>query len=300
MSALGVGIFLGSFPAMLVASMSFARRSGDALGVTVTLLFVGGIVAMLLVNPLLGGFVDFIIGAALLPLGVYLLTFKAFHQTLRKNEERRLEHLAVQQQKESAKAAAVKHRNEWIAALENDYAFILKGNVLDGPLSGACVLACNSRDSSLRIYGYYVGDEFKIVSDAVMPISEVVSVEIIRPMEMKRVKKVQAVGVVSSSKKSPIARGLVGGAVLGPAGMILGAASGAGKDVKTEIKEHTVWEEAQMEGDPQLHIGTSDPSNPLIRIKPDEKSEADEWYHRIKAIQAQHSSETSNRAGIAS
>lgn len=197
------------------------------------------------------------------------------------------EQLAEKERKKELRKAIALEKSNWLAEINATLKYATAGTLVGGIGQGRCVLAFDEAQRSIRIFGYTTGQEFKVRLEANIPVSQIISLEVVRPMEMKRVQRTQAVGVVSTNKKSPVARGLAGGALIGPAGLVLGAASGASKDTTTEIKEHKVWEQVQREGDPELWVGTSDPGSPLIKVKPENSAAADEWLYRIKALQSQ-------------
>jgi hypothetical protein len=74
--------------------------------------------------------------------------------------------------------------------------------------------------------------------------------------------------------------------LLGPAGLVIGAASGLNGKIETNVEERRIAEKVSELGAPQLIIGTSDPQRPVLKLKFDDPEVASEWMYRIRGAQA--------------
>jgi hypothetical protein len=134
---------------------------------------------------------------------------------------------------------------------------------------------------SLRTVSY-VDDEFRVQADATIPLADIFSVEVQRTEVMEDYYRTELVPVVSSKKKSPVARSVVGWALLGPVGALVGAASGTRADIPTDVQERKVLDQRKRVGPAVLVLGTTNPLHPMIKISLESDHAVEEWKFRIK------------------
>lgn len=125
-----------------------------------------------------------------------------------------------------------------------------------------------------------------VKENAYLNINQIISINTARPKITKSRKTSVPVSIVESKNKSPVARGLIGGAILGPAGIVIGAASGLNSKTTTRIENRDSYESYETQGDPQLIMGTTSPELPVLKLKFSAPELADEWMFRIRGLQA--------------
>lgn len=118
---------------------------------------------------------------------------------------------------------------------------------------------------------------FEITSDVVIQFSAIRAVEFVQDDVVETYMRRVTTPVAVQKKKSAIGRGLVGGVLLGPAGLLLGAASGVAPS--TKIVEHTVSHADQriIKGPPTMMLTTRERVDPFIRIEFAKPDDARAW-----------------------
>jgi hypothetical protein len=280
MSAIGFGLCVGA----LVTATAITPRAFEKSGEIGLSLMAGGILAWVITPPLIEGFFGFIVGASSLPFAATLVLrsrIDALTQQKAIDDERRAkEREANQQRRDSAREAA----EQWPAD-QSGWTHISKARMMHVAGQPHCYFMIGETSPRLRIVTYQVSQEFTIDGETEIDLARVISMNIASPSVTKIRSKTVPVTTIEHKKKSPIARGLVGGALLGPAGLVLGAASGLNSKVTSSVSHEKVQEEYETLGDPQLIIGTSDKDNPVLKMKFDPPSLADEWMYRIMGAQ---------------
>jgi hypothetical protein len=197
------------------------------------------------------------------------------------DEERRVaEAQAYQDRRAAAKEDAGRWPSEQIGST-----YITKGRLMHVNGQPKCFFMLTNGGADLRIVEYKDGPDFSVDNDITVPISQVISLNVASPTVTRTRTKTVPVTVVEKKNKSPVGRGLVGGVLLGPAGLVLGAASGLNSNLASTVKHENVNETYDTLGDPQLIIGTTNPDQPVFKIKFDPPGLADEWMYRLHAAQ---------------
>ncbi|KHL24276.1 hypothetical protein PK98_15030 [Croceibacterium mercuriale] len=284
MSTFGFGIIAGVIPALFIAGMTANTRFPLK-----TAILLVGVIGFLLAPPLLEGIPDFILGLCALPGLLWILKRGEIKQQQQEQVDKAAEAAELIEQSNLVRRAAENQKRLWLEDLRTNFPHQVTGIIISKPTTTTGVLVVDHSENVLRLFGYRTNDAFTVEVTAAVRATDILSVEIVRPSTKKRVRRMEAVPVVTSQKKSPVARGLVGGALLGPVGLVVGAASGIGRDVSTKIEEHVIWDEVDAPGPAVLHIGTTILDSPLIRFKPEREQDAEDWLHRIKAWQASSS-----------
>ena len=161
-----------------------------------------------------------------------------------------------------------------------------EGRLLNVPERPSCVAMLGGEGRLFRLVEYRLGNSFDVLNDKTLPINKIISLDIARPTVKKTVYTTQAVPIVKKQHRSPVGRAAVGALVAGPLGAVVGAASGLGGKVTTEVEERKVAQQVEGLGDPQLIMGTSDAERPLLKIKFDPPELAESWLYKIRAAQA--------------
>lgn len=280
MSALGFGLLVG----MLVTATAVTPRAFEKPEKIGLPLMAAGPVVWFVTPPLIEGFLGFILGAFVPPfIAALALHSKMEALTQQKaidDERRAAERAANQRRKEEAHAAA----EQWPAD-QHGWTHISKARMMHVAGQPHCYFMINDQGSALRIASYQISQDFTIDGDTQIEIERVVSMNIASPSITKTRTKTVPVTTIEHKKKSPIARGLVGGALLGPAGLVLGAASGLNSKVTSSVSHEKIQEEYETLGDPQLIMGTSNLDSPILKLKFDPPSLAEEWMYRIMGAQ---------------
>lgn len=280
MSALGFGLFIGALATIVAITHRAFERPGQAN----ICFFLAGIFAWFFTPDLVEGFAGFIVGVAVVPT-VATVAFNSkivalAQQKAVDNERRALERAAKQAQRDEAKAAADRWPSEQIG-----WNHISKAQMMHVAGQPACYFMIDEKGGALRIATYQLTQEFAVDNDFEINVRGVISMNVASPSVTKTRTKTVPVTTIQHEKKSPIARGLVGGVLLGPAGLVLGAASGLNSKVTSTVSHEKVLEDYETVGEPQLIIGTSDQTHPVLKIKFDPPSLAEEWMYRILGAQ---------------
>jgi hypothetical protein len=234
--------------------------------------------------PLVIGFPGFLIGAGL-PIAISYVLLRSQIAILKEerlaDEERRAaEAQAYVDRRATAKEAANRWPSEQLGATH-----ISQGRLMHVKGQPKCFFMLTDEGKAIRIVEFKDAPDFELQGECTLPTSRIISIHIASPTVTKTRSKTVPVTVVEKKNKSPVGRGLVGGVLLGPAGVVLGAASGLNSKVVSTVKHETVNENYDALGDPQLIIGTSNPDQPIFKIKFDPPTLADEWIYRIQGIQ---------------
>lgn len=133
------------------------------------------------------------------------------------------------------------------------------------------------RPLGAQISPHRVWNDFRVESDREFTFDEIRAVAFEQGEIVETYNRVVTTPVAVAKKKSAIGRGLVGGVLLGPAGMVLGAASGVSqttqiKHIKTvEVAERTVA------GPPTVVLTTKDRHSLFVKIEMGSADEARAW-----------------------
>lgn len=205
------------------------------------------------------------------------------------DEKKRLELEAVERKTKLAEKQARLEAElwEWAKDLhQNGWSHVSVGKMMHLEGQPRCVLALAENSPTLRFDRVDGSDDFKVHPPIILSLSDIISLNVARPTVRKSREELTPVPITESVQRSPVARGLLGGAILGPAGLVLGAASGLNSKTTTNIEYQTVTKEYDAPGAPQLIIGTKWEDYPYFKIKCANQEVADEWMFRIRGRQA--------------
>ncbi|RYX80510.1 hypothetical protein EON83_28350 [bacterium] len=282
MSALGFGLLVGALATICTVIHRAFERPG---GINVFLL-VSGISALVITPDLIKGFLGFIVGATIPPMVAALALHSKInamaHQKAVDDERRAGDRAARQALREAAQAAA----DSWPSE-QTGWNHISKAKMMHVAGQPSCYFMIDEKGGSLRVATYQVSQDFTLDSDFQVPVRGVISMNVASPSVTKTRTKTVPVTTIHHEKKSPVARGLVGGILLGPAGLVLGAASGLNSKATSTVSQEKILEDYETVGDPQLIIGTSDQTYPVLKFKFDPPTLAEEWMYRILGAQRQ-------------
>lgn len=282
MSALGFGLFVGA----LASIVTVTHRAFDRPGGANFFLLVFGVSAWVITPELIEGFLGFVVGAAIPPIVAALALNSKIdllaQQKANDDERRAGERAANQMRRDAARAAA----DSWPSE-QAGWNHISKAKMMHVAGQPTCYFMIDEKGASLRIATYQLSQEFTIESDFQVAVRRIISMNVASPSVTKTRTKTVPVTTVHHEKKSPVARGLVGGVLLGPAGLVLGAASGLNSKATSTVSHEKVLEDYETVGDPQLIIGTSDQTYPVLKFKFDPPTLAEEWMYRILGAQRQ-------------
>jgi hypothetical protein len=164
--------------------------------------------------------------------------------------------------------------------------YISQGKLMHIPGQPPCFMMMSVKNRKLRFDRYSYDDSLVIEDVFEIFTRDILSITVARPKTKETRKEMVPVSIVESKNKSPIGRGLVGGALLGPAGLVLGAASGLNAKTSTRIEHETVYREYEGLGAPQLIIGTNVMERPVLKVRCETQELADDWLYRIRALQS--------------
>lgn len=149
----------------------------------------------------------------------------------------------------------------------------------------------NGRPSLIAISGdklavTYLSDAraTRTEDELIFPVGSLVSASLEGTKATERKLVTEREPVIVHQKKSPVARALVGGALLGPVGAIAGASSGLNSKSHIRYKETKVYKDVECEGPKLLVVGTSDVRSPALRITCPSDKQTEDWFHRINAL----------------
>jgi hypothetical protein len=139
-----------------------------------------------------------------------------------------------------------------------------------------------SDDTELRVVTYNMKREFEIATDDRYPIAGLSSASLEREERVERFKRTVVTPIAVQKGKSPIARGAVGGLLLGPAGLVLGAASGL--TTKTKIVEHVheVDDQRIVIGKPTLVLKFGTPLSHIVKLEMPSDLDVERWVSRLQ------------------
>lgn len=138
----------------------------------------------------------------------------------------------------------------------------------------------------LRILKITEAEPFGKISDQTLNVRAIVSMDVYIPKGTKVITHRDKVPVSVKEQRNTIGRAVVGGALMGPLGAVVGGVSGLGG--KTNVEYHASYrtETIETSGKSQLVLGTNDINNPVIRIEFIPSNISNEWYYRIRAAQS--------------
>ena len=132
------------------------------------------------------------------------------------------------------------------------------------------LISCREDEASLTVS-----------SDETLSIKNIKSVSIDQPYKDRIITHIDKTPVAVGTKRSPGGRALIGAAIAGPAGAIIGGMSGLGGKSQVEQIETKRHETVQVKGQPKLVIAIDDLSKPRRILKFETVSETNEWSARI-------------------
>lgn len=286
MNSLSFGIVIGS----IVTALSFVPKAfpSNARGPG-WVIVIGGFVAAILVGSLEipdgVGFFAFILGMVISTIPFWVLGKKRLDEA---EEERRQkdESTRLKKEAEEAKRAEVQRQKQAFWEGMTGWDFRSEGRMMNVSGQPNCFFASGAEGRLLRIVQFIENnEEFKITDDKTISVNKIMSMNIASPKYNVTEHYKQAVPVVSSEpKKSVVGRSVVGGALFGPAGAIVGGMTGLNNTVSTKIEEREFSRKVERTGNPQLIMSTTDPHNPVFKIEFRPPSLADEWMFRIRGF----------------
>jgi hypothetical protein len=147
--------------------------------------------------------------------------------------------------------------------------------------------------STIQVISYFLDEELHIHTDLALHQGDVLTVE----TEIEQIAKTRSKQITTpvpvqtitqtGQNRSALGRGIVGAAVLGPAGGVIGAVSGLDNKTslnsKTEIIEHKsyVKEDYTVEGRAFLVVGIRNFKSPILKLEFVDRQELKEWYVRF-------------------
>lgn len=134
---------------------------------------------------------------------------------------------------------------------------------------------------AVRMLSYRDDPSFEVLNDLRIACADIYEVAVEERSETISFTKRESVPVTHTERRSPVARGLVGLAVLGPAGAVIGAASGLATNTRTTTEIRKVREHRTVEGAPNLVICRDDPTSPILRIQFSGHDDARDWALRL-------------------
>lgn len=134
-----------------------------------------------------------------------------------------------------------------------------------------------SDDPKIHIVKRGLGDQFEVRAHRIIEPDDVRAVAYEQPDRIEKYTRTVVTPVAVNAKKSAIARGAIGGVLLGPAGMLLGV--GSAITPTTKIVEHTTKQQDSrvVPGLPFVVLTTRDREDPIIRLKFWRENDARKW-----------------------
>ena len=280
MSALGFGVAIGS----LVTSVFVVPKAYKTPAAAVWLTLGGGLMGWILLPSVLGGIPDFLIGSLAVPTVMAIILRNVIRSYKLEQELEEAHRREAQRIAQERKIQATADRKDW-KEKQVDWTYLSSGWIMNLPDAPRCFCMLAKSHSCVRIVTYSDDEDFQIISDRLILMSQIISLNVAAPMVTKRRAKTVPVSIVEQGRRSPVGRGLVGGALFGPAGLVLGAASGLNSKTTTRVEHQTVSESYETKGSPQLIIGTTLTDRPVLNIKFETPNLANEWMFRIQAVQ---------------
>jgi hypothetical protein len=283
-SAFSLGIFLGS----IAAALTFVPKAFENPVGPFFLTILGGFLGLFLFAgfhfPDGLGYVGLFLGIVLVNGSCWLFGRSAIEA---QSKRRIAATNALRERSEAAAAAKCqveRDKSAWLETLKG-WRFQTFGRVLNLKSRPKCIIALGADDRLLRIAQFSDEGKFEVLSDKILALNKIISLDIAFPTVTKTVYDVQAVPIVSKQKRSPVGRAVVGGILLGPLGAVVGAASGLNGAVTTNVEERQVAKKIESRGDAQLILGIADVEVPVLKIELEPPQLAGEWLHRIRAAQ---------------
>jgi hypothetical protein len=186
-----------------------------------------------------------------------------------------------------AKADLEENLADWVVKRQAEgWAYASRGKLMHKIGQPECIMFLSGTAPLLRVDEFQMDGELRFENPIYLNIKQIISISTARPRMTKSRKETVPVSIVASKNKSPVARGLIGGALLGPAGIVIGAASVLNSKIETKIERETVYREYEGYGAPQLIIGTNCDQQPILKIRCANQEVADEWMFRIRGRQS--------------
>ncbi|MFD0850616.1 hypothetical protein [Sphingosinicella xenopeptidilytica] len=243
MNSLSFGIVVGS----IVTAFSFVPRAFPTnvrgLGWTIV---IGGFVVASLVGSLKipdgMGFFSFFLGIVIATIPFWLFGKKrlAAAKTAAEEERRQKdESLRLKKEAEEAKKAEVQRLKQSFLEGMAGWDFKSEGRMMNVSGQPNCFFASGAEGRLLRIVQFIENDEdFQILNDQTIAVNQIMSMNIASPKYQSTEYYKQAIPIVSSEpKKSVVGRSVVGGALFGPAGAIVGGMTGLNNAISTKVEE---------------------------------------------------------------
>lgn len=277
---LGFGLFIGAVvTATVIGPRAFPRPGAFGWSVVAA-----GVVAWIAMPPIATGLLDFMLGAVVPPLTASALLRNHIKQLNQVRLADQQERDADKRQIEERRAKTQSEVEAW-PATQKGWTHVTRARLMHITGQPKCFFMLSENRLLLRVVQYTADQYFEIQREFALVVKDVISLNVASPTITKTRTKIVPITKIEKQNRSPVARGLVGGALLGPAGVVMGAASGLNAKVTSSVQHERVSESYDALGDPQLIIGTRNPDRPVLKIKFDPPSMADEWMFRIRGAQ---------------
>jgi len=184
-----------------------------------------------------------IVVAASLALGLYYLRLKSI---LRKeNAQSAAESRLKKAIENESRVTATRKKRSFFAGLDSNaiHCHCVVNN-------SAAVLSFRNDWKGMSFLPFSHDLEFNAGEKIEFPFRQILSVELQHNERNEKFYRTESVPVSATNKRSPVARAIVGGVLLGPAGMVVGAASGLGGTTKITSEERRVTDNRIVRGRP--------------------------------------------------
>jgi len=283
MSALGWGIAVGGSIAAITFTTAAIRRNQGTVGWSI---FGGSVVVgfMLGMLPIPTGFgwLAFCGPTIGLPVIFHLAGMKAIREKQKARETAAALDVADKEARKQKIKASGEAKDNYFTELRTVWSAQNECVVNLVP----AIFAMNNNCSAISIMPYVLGEIFEALPPIHFSLESVFSAEV-RWKELKETFfRTEVVPISSTNKRSPVGRALVGAVLLGPAGLVIGAASGLGGKTTITSQERKVLDERIVKGKPTLVIGTTDPNFPVVEVSFRSDNVPDHWLGQIRAAKA--------------
>jgi len=282
LSALGWGIAVGGTITAVSFPIAALRKSAGlffnaTLGASVFL----GLVVGLMPIPWYG-FWAFMAPAFAIPLAVFLGGRKLVEEKAAEEQAARVASEMARAERKARCEAAIVQKDAHFQALREVWP--AQNNCVFEGAKG--VFGMNSDSQKICLATYHLDEIFEPIMHVEIGIEKIFSASVKWSDVQETYYRTELVPIAIKNKKSPVARGLVGGVLLGPAGLVLGAASGLGGKATIVTEERKVRDQRTVKGKPVLFIGTTDPSYPSIKLSFVSDNVPEHWLNQIRAAKA--------------